>query len=321
MKKVILGNTGQLVSELCLGTMYFGTKVDNLQSENILNHYCTAGGNFIDTSNNYSFWWEGGTGDESEELIGQWLKERKRDDLIIATKCGARPTAYHGDLESIQLDGLSYDTIIKSVEDSLKRLDTDYIDILYAHIDFHDYPIEERLIAFTKLQEQGKIRFAGTSNTEAWRVAQSQSISQVNNYLEYACVQQRFTYLRPKHSADIWLQKLLSDELINYAYDDKHLTLLAYSVLISGAYSKPDEELPKDYRTTDNMLRMALLRSLAEAKGCSLNQLVLSWIMHQKAKIIPIISGSKVAQIEESIAACNIVLNDHEINLMNKAGE
>ena len=138
MKKVILGNTGQLVSELCLGTMYFGTKVDRLQSENILNHYCDTGGNFIDTSNNYSFWWEGGTGNESEELIGQWLKERKRDDVIIATKCGARPTAYHGDLESIQLDGLSYDTIIKSVEDSLKRLDTDYIDILYAHIDFHD---------------------------------------------------------------------------------------------------------------------------------------------------------------------------------------
>jgi len=78
---------------------------------------------------------------------------------VIASKCGARPTEYHGDLNTIQLDGLSYDTIIKSVEDSLARLGTDYIDILYAHIDFVDYPIEERLIAFTKLKEQGKIKF------------------------------------------------------------------------------------------------------------------------------------------------------------------
>ena len=321
MKKVILGNTGQLVSELCLGTMYFGTKVDQVQSESILNHYCEAGGNFIDTANNYSFWWEGGTGDESEELIGHWLKDRKRDSLVIATKCGARPTAYYGDLDTIQLEGLSYDTIIKSVENSLKRLNTDYIDILYAHIDFHDFPIEERLIAFSKLKEQGKIRFTGTSNTEAWRIAQSQAISLANNYLQYSCVQQRFSYLRPKHSADLWLQKLLTDELISYAHDDKHLTLLAYSVLLSGYYSMPNEELPKEYQTTDNMLRMALLKSLAEAKNCSLNQLVLSWVMHLKARIIPIISGSKITQIEESIDACPVTLNQHEIKLMNNAGE
>jgi len=77
MKKVILGNTGQLISEMCLGTMYFGTKVNTPMSERILDHYYNAGGNFIDTANNYSFWWEGGTGDESETLIGNWLKTKK----------------------------------------------------------------------------------------------------------------------------------------------------------------------------------------------------------------------------------------------------
>ena len=321
MKKIILGNTGQLVSELCLGTMYFGTKVAQQTASGILDYYADTGGNFIDTSNNYSFWHEGGTGDESEILIGQWLKSRKRDDLVIATKCGAKPTAYHGDLETIQLDGLSYDNIIRSVEDSLRRMSTDYIDILYAHIDFLEYPVEERLIAFSKLKEQGKIRFTGISNTEAWRVAQSQSVSKSHNYVEYSCIQQRFSYLRPKRAADIWLQKLLTDELINYAHDDKHITLLAYSVLLSGQYSRPDEQLPEDFRTTDNMLRMALIKSLSEAKNCTLNQLVLAWTMHQKAKIIPIISGSNIAQIEESIAATKVVINQHEINLMNKAGE
>jgi len=276
MKRVILGNTGQLVSELCLGTMYFGTKVQSNQAETLLDYYCQAGGNFIDTANNYAFWRDEGIGDESELVIGKWLKTQKRDNLVIATKCGGRPIDYQGDLDTIQLEGLSYDTIIKSVENSLIRLNTDYIDILYAHIDLMEFPIEERLIAFTKLREQGKIRFTGISNTESWRVEQSQNVSKTHDYVSYCCVQQRFSYLRPKRSADLWVQKEINDEMINYAQQDKYITLLAYSTLISGLYSKPESKLPDDYHTTDNMLRMALLKSLAEAKGCSLNQLVLS---------------------------------------------
>ena len=321
MKRVILGNTGQLISEMCLGTMYFGTKVNTSTSQKILDHYFNAGGNFIDTANNYSFWWEGGTGDESETLIGNWLKTKKRDNLVIASKCGARPTEYHGDLNTIQLDGLSYDTIIKSVEDSLARLGTDYIDILYAHIDFVDYPIEERLIAFTKLKEQGKIKFAGISNTESWRIEQSQALSKNKGYIEYSCVQQRFSYLRPKRSADLWYQRLINDEMINYSEAHPNMILLAYSTLLSGLYSKPEEKLPEDYRTTDNRLRRALLNSLSEAKGCTQNQLVLSWIMHQKSKILPIISGSTVEQIEECLGGCLVKLNEHEINLLSNAGQ
>ncbi len=321
MKKIILGNTSQLISELCLGTMYFGTKVPQNESHKLLDHFIQAGGNFIDTANCYAFWRDNGVGDESENVIGQWLKTNKRDSLVIATKCGGRPVSYYGDLDTVKLEGLSYDTIIESVENSLVRLNTDYIDVLYAHIDFTDYPIEERLIAFTKLKEQGKIRFSGISNTESWRVEQSQNVSKTHHYITYSCVQQKFSYLRPKRSADLWVQQLLNDEMIHYAESDNYLTLLAYSSLLSGLYSRPEEDLPVDYRTTDNMQRMALLKSLAEAKGCTLNQLVLSWIMHQKVKIIPIIAGSKVKQIEESIGACGVHLNEHEIMLMNKAGE
>jgi len=321
MKRVTLGNTGQLISELCLGTMYFGTKILENTAHDILDYFFQEGGNFIDTSNNYSFWVENGTGDESEKVVGKWLKSKKREDVVIATKCGARPTAYHGNLDSIELDGLSYDTIIQSVEDSLTRLKTDYVDILYVHIDLPEFPVEERLMAFTKLKEQGKLRFSGISNTEAWRVEQSQNISRANNYISYSCIQQRYSYLRPKKSADFWYQRLLNDEMINYAKADKYITLVAYSTLLSGLYSKPEEELPEDYRTTDNMLRMALLKSLADAKGCTLNQLVLSWMKQQKAKIIPIITGSKIEQIKESLGASNIRLNEHEINLLNKAGQ
>jgi aryl-alcohol dehydrogenase-like predicted oxidoreductase len=321
MKKIPLADTGQLVSELCLGTMYFGTGLDQMQSEVLLDQYIESGGNFIDTANNYAFWKEGGTGDESETVIGQWLQRQSRDKLVIATKCGARPTHYQGDLESVRLEGLGYETIMRSVEDSLRRLKTDYIDVLYAHVDFMDSPVEERLIAFTKLKEQGKIRFSGISNVEAWRVQQSQQLSQDHNYLPYSCIQQKYSYLRPKRSTDLWLQRMLNEELLHYSYFNKGTTLLAYSTLLSGLYNKKFQQFPRDYRTTDNSLRLALLQSLAEAKGCSLNQLVLAWMMHHQVRIIPIISGSQASQIEENMAATQIVLNEHEMNLLNKAGE
>ena len=321
MKKVPLGKTGQLISELCLGTMYFGTKVDQSISRKILDTYCGSGGNFIDTANNYAFWIEGATGDESEKVIGKWLRGQKRDNLIIATKCGARPTSYHGDLDTIRFEGLSYETIIKSVEDSLTRLNTDYIDLLYAHIDFLEYPVEERLVAFTKLKEQGKIRFTGISNAESWRIQHSQQLSETKNYLPYCCVQQKYSYLRPKRSADLWVQKMLNEELMHYAELNKDVTLLAYSTLLSGGYSKIENELPTDYRSTDSTLRLALLKSLAQAKGCSMNQLVLSWIMRHKTRIIPIITGSSLKQIEENLGATEVELNEHELSLLHKAGE
>ncbi|GJM28291.1 MAG: oxidoreductase [Cyclobacteriaceae bacterium] len=321
MKKVLLGNTRQLISEICLGTMYFGTKVDSQQSNLLLDKYVDAGGNFIDTANNYAFWWNGATGNESEELIGNWLKEQTREHLVIATKCGARPTKYQGDLETVQFEGLSYDTIMKTVEDSLTRLKTDYIDLLYAHVDFLDFPIEERLIAFTKLQEQGKVKYVGISNTESWRIQESLQTSKEKNYAKYCCVQQKYSYLRPKRSADLWLQKLISDEMLHLSNLNNEFTLVAYSTLLSGGYTKSVDELPEEYQTTDNMLRMALLKSLAEAKGCSLNQLVLAWMMHQNPRIVPIVSGSGLEQIEENLGACAVKLNGHEIMLLNKAGE
>ncbi len=321
MKKIPFGNTGQLVSELCLGTMYFGTKLNQSQSAGLLDHYQASGGNFIDTANNYAFWVEGATGDESETVIGRWLQHQKREQFIVATKCGARPTSYHGDLDTVSFEGLSYQSIMRSVESSLKRLQTDYIDLLYSHIDFLDSPVEERLIAFTKLKEQGKIRFAGISNTSAWRIQQCLDLSKNNGHISYSCIQQKYSYLRPKRNADLWMQKLLSEEMMQLAELNKNITLLAYSTLLSGVYSNPDKPLPEDYRTTDNSLRMALLKSLAEAKGCSLGQLVLSWIMHHNTRIIPIISGSTIEQMEENIQATKLKLNDTEMNLLDKAGE
>ena len=155
MEKIQLGNSQLQVSPLCFGTMYFGTKVSQSDSFSLLDQFLTAGGNFIDTANNYAFWMENGVGDESENTLGAWLKERKnRDKVVLATKVGARPRHPGGGLDDAE--GLSHNTIIREVENSLKRLETDYIDLYYAHVDWYEYALEERLKAFDLLVTQGK---------------------------------------------------------------------------------------------------------------------------------------------------------------------
>lgn len=321
MRKETLGNTGTLVSELCLGTMYFGTKTDQAQSEKLLDLFVQNGGNFIDTSNNYSFWMDKGTGDESETVLGNWLKRSgMRNKVVLATKCGARPVDYAGDLDSVKLEGLSYNTIIKAVEDSLKRLQTDYIDVLYGHIDFMEYPIEERLKAFSLLKEQGKIRFAGTSNTQAWRVAESQMYSHHKGHIAYRCVQQKYSFLRPKHNADFWVQKLLNEEMMDYASNHKDMSIVAYSTLLSGWYGKSEAILPEEYATEDNRLRLLALEEVANRKSCSMNQVVLAWIMAHTPKIIPLISASKTVQLEESIKSVECTLSKEEFHFLSNSG-
>ncbi len=321
MQRETLGNTGTLVSELCLGTMYFGTKTDQAQSEKLLDLFVQNGGNFMDTSNNYSFWIDHGTGDESEKALGKWFKRSGvRDKVVLATKCGARPTYYAGDMNTIKLEGLSYDTIIKAVEDSLRRLQTDYIDVLYGHIDFMEYPIDERLKAFTLLKEQGKIRFAGTSNTQAWRVAESQMYSRDKDHVPYHFVQQKYSFLRPKHNADFWIQKLLDEEMMSYASNNQDVTLVAYSTLLSGFYGKSETALPEEYATEDNRLRLLALQEVANRKSCTMNQVVLAWIMAHTPKIIPLISASKTAQLEESIKSVDCKLSKEEFHFLSNSG-
>lgn len=322
MKKIELGSSGIQVSEMCLGTMYFGTKTDQKQSESILDTFLDHGGNFVDTSNNYAFWMENSVGDESENAIGNWITSQQRDKIILATKCGARPESFDGNLDSVQLEGLAHNTIIKAVEDSLKRLKTDYIDVLYGHIDFQEYPIEERLNAFQKLKDQGKIRAVGTSNTWTWRIEESNSLSKEKGLISYSCVQQKYSYLRPKYNADFWVQRLIDAEMMDYVKNRKGLTLLAYSTLLSGVYSDNKKvSIPDEYDTKDNEIRMATLDKVAKSVGCTKNQLVLAWMMQQDTKIIPLISGSRPSQIEESVKAAGISLNEEQLNELNSAGD
>ena len=192
MRGTLLGETGVKVSAMCLGCMYFGSSISEARSVELLDLYLDAGGTFLDTANNYAYWVDGCQGGESESVLGRWITARRnRRDIFLATKVGSN-------MPPRVPRSLSKATIVRQCEESLQRLQTDYIDLYYAHTDDRLTPLEETLEAFSELVKQGKVRHVGCSNMLAWRIVQARALSHAHHWAQYCCVQQRHTYLRPK---------------------------------------------------------------------------------------------------------------------------
>ncbi|MGB1288860.1 MAG: aldo/keto reductase, partial [Aggregatilineales bacterium] len=187
MQYTNMGRTGLKVSQLCLGTMTFGWSADEQTSFNIMDAAMDAGITFFDTADIYSHWIDGNKGGESEEIIGKWLKNKNRRDVIIATKVRGRMW------EGANGEGLSRQHIIQAVEDSLQRLQTDYIDLYQTHAFDADTPIDETLAALDYLVLSGKVRYIGCSNYPAWRLMQSLWVSDVKNLVRYDCIQPHYS--------------------------------------------------------------------------------------------------------------------------------
>ncbi|WP_226527339.1 aldo/keto reductase [Metabacillus niabensis] len=318
MKKVPLGKSNVLISAMCLGCMNFGTRTDEDTAFKLLDYYYDKGGRFLDTANNYAFWEENGYGGESEALIGRWLKSRNvRDQIFLATKVGANPTDLELGFDSAE--GLTAKAIHKAVEESLQRLGTDYIDLYYAHIDHRPSPLEETLKALNKLVKEGKVRHIGCSNIHTWRIEQAKNISRNHQWEEYICVQQRFSYLRPKPGADFGIQVSANEELLDYCQSRKDFTLLAYSPLLHGTYNTKNQKLPDHYEGPDSMKRIDVLAQVAEDKGATMNQIVLAWMVQMNPRVIPLIAGSSIDQLEENIKALDIHLSPQEMKLLTEA--
>jgi aryl-alcohol dehydrogenase-like predicted oxidoreductase len=296
--------------------MYFGSKTDRSTAFQLLDYYFEQGGNFLDTSNNYAFWLEGMVGDESENLLGEYFKKHNnRHQFVVATKVGARPLKKTNPEQ--HLEGLSGESIMGAVEGSLKRLNTDYIDLYYGHVDFQEYPLEERLEAFDRLKRDGKVREIGTSNMELSRFRHSKDLASELSIQHYVCLQQRFTYLRPKTSADFWVQKLLTDEWLGFLNEHPEISALAYSPLLSGRYSSGN--LPEEYDTNANRTRLKKLQEVSENAGITANQMVLAWMLHHQPAILPIVSASKLSQLKENLNAGKIQLTKNQIDKLNNA--
>jgi len=309
MESIALGTTGERVSPLCLGTMYFGSKTDPETSRAILDRYYEAGGRFLDTANIYATWVDGYDEPESEPFLGDWMAERgNRDDLFLATKVGFE----YGDVPQ----SLDPDVIEREVEKSLDRLGTDYVDLLYAHVDDRETPLAETMEGFDRLVESGKVRHIGASNYYGWRLARANTIAEERGLTPFSCVQPRFSYLVPHRYSDFDRQRPATDEFVTYC-DDHDLTMLPYSPLLQGCYGRDDRRIPERYVTTENRLKMETVQDIAERQGISGNQVVLAWMTQRDPPTVPVIGCSSVDQLDENIAALDVEPSDTEMERLN----
>jgi aryl-alcohol dehydrogenase-like predicted oxidoreductase len=291
--------------------MRFGSATDEATSVALLDRYVEAGGTFLDTANIYARWEPGCRGGESEALLGRWMRQRRnRRRLVLASKVGFEYPGVERGLRARQIE--------EECQKSLGRLGVETMDLYYAHVDDRATPLEETLEAFNRLVAAGKVRFIGASNFAAWRLAEARSVSRAAGWAAYACIQQRYTYLRPKPGATFGAQVAANADLLDYC-KASGTTLLAYSPLLRGAYTRTGRALPTQYVGPDSDARIAALKAVAGAHGATPNQVVLAWMLASDPPVIPVFAASTMDQINEDLGALDLALTAEEMDRLNKA--
>lgn len=329
MKMRTFGTDKAAVSQLCMGAMLLGTKVNKEDSFAILDDFIERGGNFIDTANCYA-WWVGQqyVGHESETIIGEWLQSRgNRDKVFLATKVGAgMPNVknlhkddggFYYERAMEEYEGLAAKTIRKGIEDSLRRLKTDYVDLYYTHRDDRDTPLAESLVVLDELVREGKVRQLGCSNIRTWRLERARQISGQQGWAKYTAIQQQYSYLRPNVGLDIGDT---GPDLLDYLAENDDLTLMAYSPILKGIYAGKEKRESVYYWNQfdhpDSYARLETLETMAADIGVTPGNLVLAWLMHQE-RVIPIVGFSKKDQYLENMQAVEISLIEDQIQQLN----
>ncbi|HEX3051133.1 MAG TPA: aldo/keto reductase [Aggregatilineaceae bacterium] len=310
-----LGHTGLKVSEFCLGTMTFRWTSTEAQSYQVLDRAWDAGINFIDTANVYSFWAPGNEVGTAERIIGNWLRNKPREQVIIATKVRGR--MWPGSTG----EGLSRQHILRAVEDSLRRLQTDYIDLYQTHHPDWDTPLEETLRALDDLITAGKVRYIGASNYAAWHLTKALWISDKFQWARFESIQPHY-HLLNRAEVEPDLAALCLDQGVG---------MIPYSPLaggfLTGKYTR--DNTPSDargagsdrmerYRTEQNFALLAALREMGQARGKTITQMALGWLLTLPYITAPIIGANTVEQLDESLGAAGLRLSDEEMQRLDE---
>jgi aryl-alcohol dehydrogenase-like predicted oxidoreductase len=315
MEIVNVGRTGLQVSELCLGTMTFGREIDEAASRQLLDRFVEAGGNFIDTANSYS-------AGRSEEIIGNWMTDKHRHELVIATKVRFGSGTYNR--------GLSRKHILDAVDNSLRRLKTDYIDLYQMHMWDYSTPIEEALATLDKLVRSGKIRYVGISNVSGWQLQKAVDLCSANHWEGIACLQPLYNLL--DREAEWELLPVCLNEGIG---------VIPWSPLrggwLTGKYRR-GMPAPQDTRikegeaaerswteewinynndTTWNLIDVLI--EVAEAVGRTPAQVALNWLLQQPGITAPILGMRTAAQLEDNLGAAGWSLNNEQVQRLTDA--
>lgn len=308
-----LGNSGLEVAPLALGGNVFGWTADEAMSFNVLDAFLDAGFTLVDTADIYSQWAPGNQGGESETIIGKWLhRTGKRGNVIVATKLGLEmaPGA----------KGLSKSYIKRAAEASLRRLQTDYIDLYQAHIDDLETPLEETLGAFAELIEEGKVIAIGASNFTAERLDEALKVSGRNGWPRYETLQPLYN-LYDRAGFEAKLQPLC---------EQAGLGVLPYYSLASGFLTgkyRSEKDLAgrargqtvKKYLNERGFRILQALDEVAQQHNCTPAQVALAWLIAQPTIAAPIASATSIEQLHELIAATTLHLEDSAILALNQA--
>jgi len=313
MNKRKLGNSGLEISPLVFGGNVLGWTADEATSFHLLDAFVAAGFNAIDTADVYSKWVPGHTGGESEMILGKWMKKRgNRDKLIIATKLGIEMGP--------GLKGLSRSYILRAVEDSLQRLQTDYIDLYQSHTDDPDAPLEETLGTYAELIAQGKVRAIGASNYTADRLAAALETSKKTGLPKYQSLQPNYNlYDRAEFEAQ--LEPLCMKEglgVINY------FPLAAG--FLSGKYrsesdmaNKPRARMVKKYLNQRGLKILDALDAVAKKYNATPARVSLAWLLARAGITAPIVSATNLEQLSDLIASVELKLDQPSVELLNQA--
>jgi aryl-alcohol dehydrogenase-like predicted oxidoreductase len=311
-----LGRTGLKVSELCLGTMQWGWTADEKASCAVMDAFFEAGGNFLDTANVYSRWAPNNPGGVSEEIIGRWMKSRKnRRDMVVATK--VRGTMWEGPNGA----GLGRKHIMAAVEDSLQRLQTDYIDLYQAHAFDADVPIDETLQAFDDLVRQGKALYIGASNYPAWRLAQALAASVTPGWTRFVSFQPHYSLLH-RGEFERELKPLCEYEnvgVIPYSPLAKGFLTGKYQRNGTGGTSVRAEEVKREYGADERAWEvLAAVQKIASERSQTPTQVALAWLLSQPVITSPIIGANSVAQLQDSMGAVGLRLSMEEMQQLDE---
>jgi aryl-alcohol dehydrogenase-like predicted oxidoreductase len=313
MEKRELGKSGIKVVPFCFGGNVFGWTADQKTSFTLLDAFVDAGFDFVDTADVYSRWVPGNTGGDSEKIIGNWFKQGgKRDKIILATKVG-KPM-------SDDKKGLSKAYITKAVEDSLKRLQTDYIDLYQSHDDDADTPLAETMEAFDSLIKQGKVRTIGASNFGADRFKEALQVSKDNGFARYETLQPEYN--------------LYNREDYEHKYEslchENNIGVITYYSLASGFLTgkyRSEADLGKSkrgggikkYLDGRGYKILAALDKVAEEYSTSQAAVALAWVMARPGITAPIASATSIPQLNDLAKAAQLNLSSEAVELLTTA--
>lgn len=308
-----IGTTDLEIFPLGLGGNTFGGRSTPEESREVLDAFVANGGNFIDTADSYSFWYPGNKGGESETILGDWMHRKgNRHDVVIATKVGGLP----------ERKGLAPDVVARAAEDSLRRLQTDYIDLYYAHHDDESQPIEEIASVFDRLVRDGKVRYVAASNLSPERIDAWIRLAQENGLAVPVAIQPEYNLVSRQNY----------EQNIAPLAETHELGVLPYFGLASGFLTgkyrteadlagRPRGRAVAKYLNEDGLRVIDALEAIASTRESAIATIALAWLLSKPTVTAPLASANSVDQLTELVAAPQLELTPDEVARLDEASQ